>query len=101
MKKRKAAYLHFRFLSVLRFFFNSIEFVREEQDSNARLINHHSTGYRASHIRGQLGGLLRLLARLSFVDMGLQTLVEIVHAHASVDDSHDDESNRDDSKERE
>lgn len=98
MWKRKAAYLHFRFLLVL---FNSIESFHEEQHSNARLINHHSTGYRASYIRRQLGGLLRLLARLSFVDMGLQTLVEIVHAHASVDDSHDDESNRDDSKESE
>lgn len=65
------------------------------------LVNHHSVGDLAGDVRRQLGRFFGFLAVLLFVDMRLETLVEIVHAHAGVDDGQDDEDKRDDGEEGE
>lgn len=64
-----------------------------------RLINHHAVRHLARNSRGQLSRLLGFFATLLPVDVGLQTLVEIVHAHARINDGHDDQNEGDDREE--
>lgn len=69
------------------------------RDAFRVLINHHSRRHLAGNVGGQFGGLFCLFTGLLPVDMRLQPLVEIVRAHASVDDSHDNENECDDREE--
>ena len=62
-------------------------------------IDHHPIGHLASNVRRQLCGLLRLFAGLFPIHVRFQALVEIVHTHASVDNSHNNENEGDDGEE--
>ena len=68
--------------------------------SAGRLINHHSARHLASNIRRQFRRLLFFAAGFSLVDMRFQSLVEIVRAHAGIDDGQNNENEGDDGEER-
>ena len=69
------------------------------QQRMARSIDHHPSRHLSASDVGQLGGLFGLFAALLPVDVRLQALVEIVHAHAGVDDGQDDQDQGDDGEE--
>lgn len=63
-----------------------------------QLIDHHSGGDLALHVGGELSRLF-LGACLLVLDMGLETMVEVVDTHASVDDGNHNEDEGDHSEE--
>lgn len=71
----------------------------QKKEKEIRSINHHSRRHLATDIRRQLGGLFFFTARLIPVDMRFQPLVEVGHAHATVDEGDHDEHDGNDGEE--
>jgi hypothetical protein len=69
-------------------------------DPKSDSIDHHTIGHLTSNVRRQLcrRRLLRFLAGLFPINVRFQTLVEIMHAHAGVDNGHHNEHKGNDSE---
>lgn len=67
----------------------------QKKKNSLRLINHHSRGHLASNVRRQLSRFLFFTGLLP-VYMRFQSLVEVGHAHASVDNGQHNQDKCDD-----
>lgn len=86
----------------LFFVFSVCFFVLSSAASRNTSVDHHPSRHLAAlHIHRELGNLLFLTKHLSPSDMRLQALVEVEGAHGGVENSGDNQSERDDRKEGE